>query len=299
MTNDQPQPPSNHEPWPEPRPPTPPQSPSFTPPTVPPPSQEAASGHQHRPYSTPPQERYGIEVLLVLGVSLGASAVYAVLYLLRTLATTGLKESQTSLHQPWADSSWIDLAYHLVGQTLDLIPVALALFMLWQTAPRVCQRIGFDGAKPLWDTTTAMVLAAAIGIPGLALYVTGRSLGITVEVIPTDLNEQWWQIPILVFSAISNGIVEEVIVVAYLADRLPRLGWGPVEALMGSAVLRGTYHLYQGYGAFAGNMIMGVVFWWFYRKYGRVMPLVIAHAAIDVVAFVGYAFIGDSLTWLS
>ena len=33
---------------------------------------------------------------------------------------------------------------------------------------------------------------------------------------------------------------------------------------------------------------MGIVFGWAYQRWGRVMPLVIAHTLIDVIAFVGY-----------
>lgn len=246
-----------------------------------------------------PRQRYGVEVLVVLGTSLGASALYAVLSLLRTLDTVGLKEGQATLNPSRASNEWLDLAYQIVGRGLDLVPVALALLMLWYTAPGVRRRIGFNTARPFWDTGTGALLAAAIGLPGLALYVAGRALGVTAHVVPVALNEHWWQVPILVFAALTNGIVEEVIVVAYLADRLPRLGWGPLAALTGSSLLRGSYHLYQGFGAFVGNVVMGVVFWWFYRKYGRVMPLVIAHTVLDVVAFVGYALIGSRLPWLA
>ena len=91
----------------------------------------------------------------------------------------------------------------------------------------------------------------------------------------------------LVLAALKNGLVEEVIVVGYLADRLTELGWRPGAWIAASALLRGTYHLYQGFGPFAGNVVMGVVFaYWYYRS-RRVMPLVIAHTLIDVVAFVG------------
>ena len=33
---------------------------------------------------------------------------------------------------------------------------------------------------------------------------------------------------------------------------------------------------------------MGLVFGWVYLKSRRVMPLVLAHALIDIIAFVGY-----------
>ncbi|GAA4957356.1 hypothetical protein GCM10023238_25050 [Streptomyces heliomycini] len=42
-------------------------------------------------------------------------------------------------------------------------------------------------------------------------------------------------------------------------------------------MLRGSYHLYQGIGGFIGNMVMGVVFVYLYRRWGRVGPLVVAH----------------------
>ena len=35
-----------------------------------------------------------------------------------------------------------------------------------------------------------------------------------------------------------------------------------------------------------------------YRRWGRVMPLVTAHALIDTVAFVGYALLAGRVDWL-
>ena len=65
-----------------------------------------------------------------------------------------------------------------------------------------------------------------------------------------------------------------------------------------SALLRGGYHLYQGVGAGIGNVVMGLVFGRYYQLANRVWPLVIAHAVIDVVAFVGYALLHDHLGWV-
>ena len=59
-------------------------------------------------------------------------------------------------------------------------------------------------------------------------------------------------------------------------------------SLLAAAVLRGSYHLYQGIGPFFGNVVMGVVFAWCFRRWGRVLPLVVAHTMIDIVSFVGY-----------
>ena len=78
--------------------------------------------------------------------------------------------------------------------------------------------------------------------------------------------------------------------VGYLFARLRQLAWGAWAVIGVSAVVRGSYHLYQGIGPFFGNVAMGVLFGWLYQRYGRVLPLVIAHFVIDLVVFVGYPF---------
>ncbi len=67
---------------------------------------------------------------------------------------------------------------------------------------------------------------------------------------------------------------------------------------MVSAAIRGSYHLYQGFGGFVGNLVMGVIFGWLYKRFGRVMPLVVAHTILDIVSFVGYALAKPYLSWL-
>jgi len=95
-------------------------------------------------------------------------------------------------------------------------------------------------------------------------------------------------IPLLALSALRAGLTEEVIFIGYLFDRLRRVGWSTWTIILSTAALRGAYHAYQGFGAIVGNIAMGVVFGWCYHRWGRVMPLVIAHTLLDVVAFVGY-----------
>jgi membrane protease YdiL (CAAX protease family) len=108
----------------------------------------------------------------------------------------------------------------------------------------------------------------------------------------------WWRIPVLVLSALQNATLEEVLVAGYLLHRLRQLGWSDNRALVLSAVLRGSYHLYQGLGGFAGNAIMGLIFGRLYQRWGRAMPLLIAHTLMDTVAFVGYAELAGRVSWL-
>jgi hypothetical protein len=40
-----------------------------------------------------------------------------------------------------------------------------------------------------------------------------------------------------------------------------------------------------------GNVVMGILFGLAYQRWGRVMPLVIAHFILDVLSFTGYALV--------
>jgi membrane protease YdiL (CAAX protease family) len=58
------------------------------------------------------------------------------------------------------------------------------------------------------------------------------------------------------------------------------------------------YHSYQGFAGIIGNFAMGLIFGWAYRKWGRVMLLIIAHFILDTVSFVGYALLAKQLATL-
>ena len=63
-------------------------------------------------------------------------------------------------------------------------------------------------------------------------------------------------------------------------------------------MIRGSYHLYQGLGGGLGNVVMGLVFGKFWQRTNRLWPLIIAHATIDSVAYVGYALLRGHVSWL-
>lgn len=227
----------------------------------------------------------------MLGLSLGASAVYSVVAIANRLTREqALRQQTATLNPSLSERPVFDLIYQFLAIFFDLVPVALVCFLLWKTAEPHLGRLGIDLRRPVHDVATGLGLALAIGIPGLALYLGGRAIGITVNVVPASLEAQWWTIPILLLSALRAGVTEEVIVIGYLFARLRDLGWGRWQIIIAAALLRGTYHLYQGFGAFIGNLAMGILFGWLYHRYGRLLPLVIAHIVIDAAIFVGYAW---------
>ncbi|WP_432761958.1 CPBP family intramembrane glutamic endopeptidase [Saxibacter everestensis] len=235
------------------------------------------------------RRRYQWEVLLVLGVSLGQSAVYAVVSLLNKLTTGPLAEQEARINVSQSERQYFDLTYQLLGIGFALVPVLLALYFLSASGRGALRRMGLDLSRPWRDLGVGIGLLALIGLPTLGMYAAGSALGLTAKVVPNALNTYWWTVPVLILAAIKNGLLEEILMVGYLMDRLPRFGWPMVTVVLSTALLRGSYHLYQGIGPFIGNVLLGILFSLFYLKYRRVMPLVIAHSLIDIVGFLAPA----------
>ncbi|MGS2586702.1 CPBP family intramembrane glutamic endopeptidase [Streptomyces hebeiensis] len=239
------------------------------------------------------------ETVLVLALSLGASGVSALISFIGSVTRPESLGSQAAnLNSSAAPGRpWLDLAWQLFGISTALVPVALVAHLLLREGSGV-RDIGFDGRRPWPDLGRGAVVAAGIGSTGLAFYLAMQAAGFNLTVVPESLPNVWWKFPVLILSAVQNSVLEEVIVVGYLLRRLGQLGWTPTAALAASSVLRGSYHLYQGIGGFVGNMVMGVVFVLLYRRWGRVGPLVVAHALLDIGAFLGYALLAGKVGWL-
>jgi membrane protease YdiL (CAAX protease family) len=239
------------------------------------------------------------EIFVVFAVSLGASGVYALVSLIGSLtAPKALSKQHAVLNGSLAPGRpTLDLFLQLVNLASALAPVALAFYLLARSGEGPSD-IGLDTREPGRDLLRGAALAAIIGGSGLGLYLAAYKLGFALNVVAESLPPVWWRIPVLLLNAAQNGILEEVLVVGYLLRRLDQLGWKPSRAIALSAVLRGSYHLYQGFGGFLGNAAMGVIFGYLYKRWGRVTPMIIAHSLIDAVAFVGYATLHGHLSWL-
>ncbi len=240
------------------------------------------------------------ETWLVLGVSLGASAIWSLLRIVDRLTRVETLGQQTAAMNTSVtpDRPWLDLAYQLTGIVLALVPVLLALHLLRRDDPAEPHTMGFDLRRPWQDLGRGALLAAVVGIPGLGLYLAAKSFGLNTTVSAANLEQTWWAVPVLILAAAQNAVLEEVVMVGYLFKRWGQAGWGPWRVIVTSALIRGSYHLYQGFGGFVGNAAMGLVFGWLYTKTRRVMPLVVAHTILDVVAFVGYALLRPHVSWL-
>lgn len=232
----------------------------------------------------------------MLALGLGQSAVYAIVQLAsRVTSGTPLGDQTATLNPSRSDREIFDLLSQLLSIGFSVIPAVLACFLLWQSRRPHLGRLGFDGTRVGRDTGSGVLLVAVVGIPGLALYLTGRALGWFVTVNPAGLDDRWWTVPVLLLAAARASVEEEFVVLGYLFFRLRQLGWGPWQIIVATAVLRGTYHLYQGPGAFVGNLAMGLLFGWLFMRTGRLLPFLVAHFLINAIAFVGYPW--AAATW--
>ena len=239
------------------------------------------------------------EIVAVFAVSLGASGVYALVSYIGSLtARQSLSKQTTVLNGTLAPGRpLLDLFSQLLNITLSLAPVFLVFYLLARSGERPSS-IGADAREPGRDLARGAALAAVIGGTGLGLYLIAFHTGVELNVVAESLPAIWWRIPVLLLSAAHNAITEEVIMIGYLLSRLDRLGVRPGRAIVLSAVIRGSYHLYQGAGAFLGNAVMGLIFGYLYRRWGRVMPLIIAHFLIDVGAALAYLALHGHVSWI-
>jgi membrane protease YdiL (CAAX protease family) len=239
------------------------------------------------------------EVVLVLAVSLGRSAIYAVVDLVAAATAPGSLSSQAAVlnGSRAPDRPWLDLTLQLLALGFGGVPVGLAAYLLVRSG---------DGLGGPWlggrfrpaDLGYGAALAAGVGGVGLAFYLGTHALGVDLTVVPEALPDVWWRFPVLVLSALQNALLEECVVLGFVVVRLRQLGVGSPMAIGLAAVLRGSYHLYQGLGGFVGNLVMGLLFGWLYQRWGRLTPLVVTHTLLDIGAFLGYALLAGHVSWL-
>jgi membrane protease YdiL (CAAX protease family) len=239
------------------------------------------------------------EIVSVFAVSLGSNMLHAIVSFVGSLTEQqALSEQHVVLNFTQAPGRpWLDLSLQLVSIASALGPVVLVFYLLARNGEGPSS-IGVDASQPGRDLLRGAAIAAVIGGAGLGFYYLAFKAGIALHIAAAGLPAVWWRIPVLLLSALQDGLLEEVLVVGYLLSRLRMLGVSPVAAVAIAAVFRGSYHLTQGFGAFLGNVLMGVIFSVLFLRWWRTNPMIIAHFLINAVAFVGYTLLAPHVSWL-
>ncbi|HEX5936876.1 MAG TPA: type II CAAX endopeptidase family protein [Actinomycetota bacterium] len=247
-----------------------------------------AARSRDTPVPPPPADRRTLveEVLVVLWLSVLSRVAGAILSLLEA-PLAGVVVAA-------ADQSNA-FARQVLGVAVGLAPVFLVLHLVRRSGEGLAG-IGLRPDHSSADAARSAVLFVLVGLAGIGVYLAAVELGVNRCVVPVPPLGHWWTIPALVLSAVEAALVEEVIVLGYLITRLQQLSWSPAFAVGASALLRGSYHLYQGWGGFLGNLGMGLVFGVLFLRWGRrTWPFVVAHALLDIGAGVGFLLFRDSL----
>ena len=91
-------------------------------------------------------------------------------------------------------------------------------------------------------------------------------------------------IPLLIFTAATAAIVEELIFRGYIQPRIEYIFKKPIWGIIGSALLFALLHLsYATWLQFFGPLFIGLVFSIFYWKYRNIRFLIICHFFIDLI----------------
>ena len=249
--------------------------------------------------AVPARRLLGAEVVLVLALSLGASGLYALLDLLQGLLVTTqpLAQQTATLYAPAATQAWLDISYQVLGVATELAPVFLVAYLLLRSGESMAT-IGVDTSRPAEDARWSVGLALLVGGVGLGGLFLAKWVGANRELVVGGGANRWWDVVLLVVQAAGTAITEEVIVCGYLLHRFRQMGWRDGTALAVASVVRGSYHLYQGFGGAAANFVLGLFFGRLFQRRGRVLPLLVAHFLIDAVAFVGYVELKPHASWL-
>jgi membrane protease YdiL (CAAX protease family) len=225
------------------------------------------------------------ELLIVLSLTVLASAVSSILTLFESpisgVRVVSVSQSPSVLRQ-------------FLGIAFGLAPVWLVAYLV-RRSDGGTSSIGLRWDRPRRDLTRGFALFVLIGIGGILVYLAAVALGVNRFVIPVPPLGHWWTVPVLLARAIEAGLLEEIVVVAYLVTRLRQVGVSERAAIGASALLRASYHLYQGWGGFLGNLAMGAIFAFVFSRTRRAWPLVIAHVLLDVAAGIGFILFREHL----
>ena len=94
-------------------------------------------------------------------------------------------------------------------------------------------------------------------------------------------------IPLLIFTAATAAIVEELVFRGYIQPRIEVIFKKPVWGIVGSALLFALLHLsYDSWLQVIAPLFIGFVFSIFYWKYRNIKILIICHFVIDLIGLV-------------
>lgn len=166
----------------------------------------------------------------------------------------------------------------LVGRSVMACAAMLPIFLVFGMPGKDAHRLPRNYTKDLVATLILTVLALTIS-GSLSLFGEPPLYVSTLEwpnasTVVTKLS----LVISLVLSIVANSIAEELVMRAYLIDRLERFFGSTTAAVVLAAVLFGSYHIYMGLiPGLVNATALGFLFGIYYARTRRLVPLIGAH----------------------
>ena len=164
----------------------------------------------------------------------------------------------------------------------ELVLMAI-LFPFLRTRGWTFSKIGLD---PTWrDTGLGILLFFAFYAVWVLVWIATVALApeTAQRMSETHIITQVIPATTIVANGMINPLFEEVFVCGYVMTALRKEGhtW---FALNASVAIRLLYHLYQGPLGVLSIIPMGLMSGYWYARTGRLWPIIVAHAAMDMLA---------------
>jgi membrane protease YdiL (CAAX protease family) len=116
----------------------------------------------------------------------------------------------------------------------------------------------------------------------------GLAQNLAERILPRSRSE----FVVYVVLALTAGICEEFLYRGFVMAILSRAGFALWSMVLISSIFFGLAHIYQGRSGFVSTLLVGVVFGLARIAYHSLEPVILWHAAIDIVAgFAGYRYL--------
>ena len=230
------------------------------------------------PVAPSKRRRLVIEIVIVLAVFPLPYVVNALAVLIQAMVHEGIPGRYSMAIPAHVGLSFlIDLLLALE----PLVGAGLVVFLLWISEEGGTRSIGLDWSDPRQDLALVLpvfllgFLLPQIGVEYLLVGLHVHGITLAAQNLPT------YYAVVAMVSAVTAGVVEEIVVLGFLVRRLEQCGCRPVAVVVICVLVRISYHLYYGWG------VLAILAWalasvLLYRRYRRLWPFIAVHVLWDV-----------------
>jgi uncharacterized protein len=168
----------------------------------------------------------------------------------------------------------------LALSAIEVVIMAILLPFLWMRGWAIAR----VGLRPAW---VDLLFGIGLAIAAYAAYFVGW---IIFAMAAPDAAQDATRVMVVangitptaaIVTPFINAVFEELFVAGYIITAL-KDKYGEWTAINVSVAVRLAYHLYQGAAGVIAIIPLGLILGYWYARRGRLWPLIIAHAAIDL-----------------